>query len=123
MSNKQQGYYTLPNGINLHFSINAWYELERETGLRPQQFLEQFIEEGSKEEPNEFILLDLLTDLVLASATAYNLEEGIESDLNRYKIRNDLVNLNGVELAELNDTLLNNSTVNYSLGKQMPQTK
>ena len=123
MSNKQQGYYTLPNGINLHFSINAWYELERETGLKPQQFLEELMDEGSKKEPNEFILLDLLTDLVLASATAYNLEEGIESDLNRYKIRNDLVNLNGVELAELNDTLLNNSTVNYSLGKQMPQTK
>ena len=79
MTNEQQGYYTLENGQKLHMSINAWFELEKDTGLKPQEFLAHFMEEGSREEPNEFILLDLLTDLVYASAKAYNLEEGIDS--------------------------------------------
>ena len=122
MNNEQQGYYTLPNGQKLHMSINAWYELEKDTGLKPQEFLAEFMTEGSKEEPNEFVLLDLLTDLVFASAKAYNLEEGVEEKLNRYKLRNVIINMGGRGIRSLNNTLINNSTIKYGLGKLIPQS-
>jgi hypothetical protein len=121
MMNEQQGYYTLDSGQKLHLSINAWFELEKDTGLKPQEFLGLFIEEGSKNEPNEFILLDLLTDLVYASAKAYNLEEGVNDELNRYKLRHTVVNMGGKGIRDLNDTLISNSTIQYSLGKLIPQ--
>lgn len=122
MVNEQQGYYTLPNGQKLHMSINAWFELEKDTGLKPQEFLGDFLEEGSKKEPNEFVLLDLLTDLVFASAKAYNLEEGVEEKLNRYKLRNVIINMGGRGIRNLNNTLINNSTIKYGLGKLIPQS-
>ena len=122
MSNKQQGYFTLDNGQKIHLSINAWFIIEEETGLKPQEFLAQLIEEGSKKEPNEFILLDLLTDLVYAGAKAYNLEEGVKEEVNRFKLRTVVVNMGGEGIKDLNDTLLNNSTIKYSLGKLVPQT-
>lgn len=123
MTNEQQGYYTLENGQKLHMSINAWFELEKDTGLKPQEFLAHFMEEGSREEPNEFILLDLLTDLVYASAKAYNLEEGIDSNLNRYKLRTVVVNMGGEGIEDLNNNLISNSTIQYGLGKLIPQQK
>lgn len=118
---KQIGYYTLPNGQQLHFSINAWYILEEDTGLSPQKFLAELMEEGSKEEVNEFILLDLLTDLVFAACKAYDMEEGNDIDYTRYKIRALIVSMGGESLADLQSTLLNNSTVDYSLGKKKAQ--
>ena len=121
MVNEQQGYYTLPNGQKLHMSINAWFELEKDTGLKPQEFLGDFLEEGSKKEPNEFVLLDLLTDLVYAAAKAYNLEEGVNEELNRYKLRNIVVNMGGEGIKDLNDNIISNSTLKYGLGKLIPQ--
>lgn len=121
MNTKQTGYYTLPNGQNLHFSINAWYILEEETGYKPQEFLADLIEESSRKEPNEFTLLTLLSDLTFAACKAYDLEEGNEITYNRFKIRSIVANLGGEGIKDLNDSLINNSTVDYSLGKTMAQ--
>jgi hypothetical protein len=121
MNTKQTGYYTLPNGQNLHFSINAWYILEEETGYKPQEFLADLIEESSRKEPNEFTLLTLLSDLTFAACKAYDLEEGNEVTYNRFKIRSMVANLGGEGIKDLNDSLINNSTVDYSLGKTMAQ--
>jgi hypothetical protein len=121
MNTKQTGYYTLPNGQNLHFSINAWYILEEETGYKPQEFLADLIEESSRKEPNEFTLLTLLSDLTFAACKAYDLEEGNEVTYNRFKIRSIVANLGGEGIKDLNDSLINNSTVDYSLGKTMAQ--
>jgi hypothetical protein len=123
MKNTQQGYYTLPNGQQLHFSINAWYILEEETGLTPQAFLTDLAKEASAEDTNEMLLLDLLTDLVYCAARAYDLEEGVESNYNRFKIRSIVVDLGSEGIAELNEALLSNSTLQYSLGKLVPQQK
>ena len=118
---KQIGYHTLPNGQKLHFSINAWYILEEDTGLKPQEFLAELMEEGSKKEPNEFILLDLLTDLTFSACKAFDLEEGNDITYNRYKIRSLIATMGGENIKELNDILISNSTVDYSLGKTMAQ--
>ncbi len=115
---EQKGYYTLPNGQKMHFSINAWYNLEKDAGFTPQSFMQQFGEEASMEEPNEFRLLDLLTDLVYASCKAFDQEEGNEITYNRFKIRDVLIRLSGEELADLNNTMLTNSTIETSLGKR-----
>ena len=117
MKDKQIGYHELPNGQKLHFSINAWYILEEDTGLKPQTFLSELMEEGSKEEPNEFTLLDLLTDLTFAACKAYDLEEGNVITYNRYKIRSLISTMGGENIKTLNNVLINNSTVDYSLGK------
>lgn len=119
MKTEQLGYYKLPNGMMMHFSINAWYELEKDTGLSPQQFLQEFGEESGREEPNEFILLDLVTDYVYAACKAYDLEEGNEITYNRYKIRDILVTLDGKQLRDLNNSMFSSSTVETSLGKRM----
>lgn len=118
---KQIGRYTLPNGQNLHFSINAWYILEEETGLNPQEFLAKLIEEGSEKEPNEFRLLDLLTDLTFSACKAYDLEEGNEINYNRFKIRSLISSMGGENIKDLQETLISNSTVEYSLGKLKAQ--
>ncbi len=115
---EQKGYYTLPNGQKMHFSINAWFNLEKDAGMSPQQYMTEFGEEASQEEPNEFRLLDLLTDLVYASCKAYDQEEGNEITYNRFKIRGELVKMNGEELAGLNNNMLSNSTIETSLGKR-----
>jgi hypothetical protein len=123
MKNTQQGYYTLPNGQQLHFSINAWYILEEDTGFTPEAFLNMLAEEAVAKEANDMLLLDLLTDLVYSAARAYDLEEGVESNYNRFKIRAILVELGIEGIAELNEALLSNSTLQYSLGKTAPQQK
>jgi len=115
---EQNGYYTLPNGQKMHFSINAWFNLEKDAGFTPQNYLEEFGLEASAEEPNEFRLLDLLTDLVYASCKAYDQEEGNEITYNRFKIRDVLIQLDGEQLANLNNTMLTNSTIETSLGKR-----
>lgn len=115
---EQIGYYTLPNGRKLHFSINAWYNLEQDAGLSPQAYLEEFGNEAGKEEPNEFLLLDLITDLVYAALKAYDQEEGNEIDYNRFKVRSELVQMDGEELAGLNNAMLSNSSIDTSLGKR-----
>lgn len=121
MNTKQTGYFTLPNGQNLHFSINAWYILEEETGYKPQEFIADLIEEGSREEPNEFTLLSMLSDLTFAACKAYDMEEGNEVTYNRFKIRSIIAAMSGEGIKELNDNLINNSTIDYSLGKKMAQ--
>jgi len=118
---EQTGYFTLPNGQKLHFSINAWYILEEDTGYKPQEFLADLIEEGSKEQPNEFTLLTLLTDLTFAACKAYDLEEGNEVTYNKYKIRALIAGMGGENIKSLNDNLISNSTIDYSLGKKMAQ--
>ena len=119
MKTEQLGYYKLPSGQMMHFSINAWYNLEKDTGLSPQMFLQQFGEEAGAKEPNEFILLDLVTDYVYAACMAYDQEEGNEITYNRYKIRDILMRLDGEQLRNLNDSMLSSSTVETSLGKRM----
>lgn len=114
----QIGYYELPNGQKLHFSINAWYVLEEDTGYKPQDFIADLFEEGSREEPNEFTILSLLTDLTFAACKAYDLEEGNEITYNKYKIRALIAGMGGEEIKSLNETLINNSTMEYSLGKK-----
>ena len=115
---EQIGYYTLPNGQTMHFSINAWYNLEKDAGFTPQEYLKQFGEEASLAQPNEYVLLDLLTDLVYASCKAYDQEEGNEIKYNRYKVRDMLIQLDGEQIADLNNNMLTNSTIETSLGKR-----
>ena len=121
MKDKQIGYHELPNGQKLHFSINAWYILEEDTGYKPQEFLADLIEEGGKEEPNEFTLLSLITDLTFAACKAYDLEEGNEITYNKYKTRSLIATMGGENIKKLNQILINNSTIEYSLGKMMAQ--
>lgn len=121
MKTKQIGYYQFPNeGLNLHFSINSWYNLEEDTGLTSSQFLNEFGTELQKEDKNEFILLDLITDLCVAAARAYAQEEGLEFDYNRFKMRNDVMLLGEQGIIELSNVIFNNTQAVDKMGKQTP---
>jgi hypothetical protein len=121
MKTKQIGYYQFPNeGLNLHFSINSWFNLEEDTGLTSSQFLTEFGTELQKEDKNEFILLDLITDLCLAAARAYAQEEELEFDYNRFKMRNDVMLLGEQGMVELSNVIFNNTQAVDKMGKQTP---
>ena len=122
MKTKQLGYYQFPkNGLNLHFSINSWYNLEEDTGLTSNKFLIEFGSELQKEDKNEFILLDLITDLCLAAARAYAQEEGLEFDYNRFKMRNDVMLLGEQGIIELSNVIFNNTQAIDKVGKAQPK--
>ena len=122
MKTKQLGYYQFPNnGLNLHFSINSWFNLEEDTGLTSNQFLIEFGSELQKEDKNEFILLDLITDLCLAAARAYAQEEGLEFDYNRFKMRNDVMLLGEQGIVELSNVIFNNTQAIDKVGKAQPK--
>lgn len=126
MKTKQLGYHTLPNGLKLHFSINCWYALEEQAGLTASQFLKEFGEELSKEDRNEFILLDQLADITYAAATAYSQEEETELDTNRYKIKNELIGLDGQGIIDLAAVIFGTADAEDKLantGKQKTQAK
>ena len=121
MKTKQIGYYQFPdNGLNLHFSINSWFNLEEDTGLTSSQFLTEFGTELQKEDKNEFILLDLITDLCLAAARAYAQEEDMDFDYNRFKMRNDVMLLGEQGIIELSNVIFNNTQAIDKVGKQTP---
>jgi len=121
MKTKQIGYYQFPNeGLNLHFSINSWFNLEEDTGLTSAQFLNEFGTELQKEDKNEFILLDLITDLCLAAARAYAQEEDMDFDYNRFKMRNDVMLLGEQGIVELSNVIFNNTQAIDKVGKQTP---
>jgi len=121
MKTKQLGYYQFPdNGLKLHFSINSWYNLEEDTGLKSNQFLTEFGEELQKKDRNEFVLLDLITDLCLSAARAYCQEEELEFKYNRFKMRNDIMLLGGDGIIELSNVIFNNAQSVESVGKIAP---
>ena len=121
MKTKQIGYYQFPNeGLNLHFSINSWFNLEEDTGLTSSQFLTEFGTELQKEDRNEFVLLDLITDLCLSAARAYCQEEDLEFDYNRFKMRNDIMLLGGDGIIELSDIIFNNAQSAEGAEKLIP---
>jgi len=121
MKTKQLGYYQFPDdGLKLHFSINSWYNLEEDTGLTSNQFLTEFGEELQKKDRNEFVLLDLITDLCLSAARAYCQEEELEFNYNRFKMRNDIMLLGGDGIIELSDVIFNNAQSVESMGKTAP---
>ena len=122
MKTKQIGYYQFPdNGLNLHFSINSWFNLEEDTGLTSSQFLTEFGTELQKEDKNEFILLDLITDLCLAAARAYAQEEDVDFDYNRFKMRNDVMLLGEQGIIELSNVIFNNTQAIDKVGKAQPK--
>ncbi len=75
------GYYELPNGLFLHFSMNTWYNLKQDTGKDITEY-GQSLETGTDIEK-----AFALAEIVHAAAKAYNQEEGIDSPLNIYKVR------------------------------------
>ena len=118
MKTKQLGYHTLPNGTKLHFSINCWYNLEEDCGMKSADWLTEFGEEIAKEDRNEFILLDLLADLCAAAGKAYAQEEDEEYNINRFKMRAILTSLSGDEIIDLSNVIFGTTTVDDKLGKQ-----
>ena len=117
MKTKQTGYHTLPNGLKLHFSINAWFNLEEETSLTSSEWLTQFGQELQEVPRNDFRLLDHLTDIVLAAAVAYGQEEDEEVKLNRFKVRSMLVELKGDDIIAISDCIFRNVNAEDKLGK------
>jgi hypothetical protein len=116
METKQLGYYTLPNGTKLHFSINAWYNLEEDCGMKAAAWMTEFGDEIAKEDRNEFVLLDLLADLCAAAGKAYAQEEDLEYSINRFKMRNILLELSGEEIIALSNLIFGTSTADDRLG-------
>jgi hypothetical protein len=116
MKTGQTGYFNL-NGTDLHFSINAWYNLEKQSGLTAQKWLVEFGTELQKEDRNEFTLIDLLSDLCIAAATAYSQEEETELNTNRFKLRDGLTRLNAQEIQDLANIVFRNSIAEDKLGK------
>ena len=75
------GYYTLSNGVVLHFSMNTWYNLNEDTGKDITDY-SKALQEGTDVEK-----AFALAEIVFAAAKAYAQEEGKEIDFNIYKIR------------------------------------
>lgn len=75
------GYYELPNGQHLHFSMNTWYNLKEATGKDITDY-GQALEKGTDIEK-----AFALAEIVHAAAKAYNQEEGLKVDFNIYKVR------------------------------------
>ena len=75
------GYYTLSNGVTLHFSMNTWYNLKEDTGKDIADYGEA-LQKGTDVEK-----AFALAEIVFASAKAHDQEEGNEIDYNIYKIR------------------------------------
>ena len=75
------GYYTLSNGVTLHFSMNTWYNLKEDTGKDISEY-SQYLQTGSDIEK-----AFALAEIVYASAKAHDQEEGNEIDYNIYKVR------------------------------------
>ena len=123
MKTKQTGYHTLPNGLKLHFSINAWYNLEADTSMKSSEWLQEFGRELQLVPRNDFILLDHLTDIVLAAAVAYGQEEDEEVKLNRFKVRSILTELTGDDIIAISDCIFRNANAEDKLGKQMTPKK
>lgn len=119
MKTEQTGYYRLPNGLNLHFSINSWYNLEEHTGLKTSEWLMQFGTELARDDRNEFVLIDHLADIVLAAAKAYAQEEDEMDDfkLNRFKVRTILTQLDGEGIQSIANCIFRNIDAKDKLGK------
>lgn len=118
MNTEQTGYYNL-NGINLHFSINAWYNLEEATGLKTSEWLVEFGTELANPKRNEFILIDHLSDIVLAAAKAYAQEED-EMDnfkLNIFKSRTLITQLDAEGIKAIANCIFRNIDAKDKLGK------
>ena len=83
----KNGYYKIPRGEGegktLHFSMNCWAELKKDTGKGVVEWTRGF-------HNNSDVIDQVLHigDVVFASAKAFDLEEGNKIDYNLYKVRN-----------------------------------
>ena len=79
----QNGYMKLPNGQWLHFSMNAWANLQELTGSDLVQWNKEFDKTST-----DIDKILAYADLAYAGAMAYNQENDIDIDFNIYNVRN-----------------------------------
>lgn len=79
------GYYFLDikkENIGLHFSMNAWYNLKKNTGKELSEYGKD-LDSGS-----DMDKAIALADIIHSAAQAYIQEEGLDIEYNIYTVRN-----------------------------------
>ena len=79
------GYYQLPNGQWLHFSMNCWFNLQKNTGKDIQGWNTEYAK--AVKEEDMLSQYNLLSELAFAAARAHDQEEDVEIKYNFFKVR------------------------------------
>lgn len=95
----------------LHFSINAWFNLQEATGLDLVAFGAAMDKEYKKKKPDNVKILDMISELALAAAKAYCQEEDQPIDFNKFKMRAWLSTLNDDQMNDFMQAMLSSTSL------------
>lgn len=103
------GYFTV-KGHQGHLSMNAWYNLKKNTGLTITEFLDE-IKSG-----DQFDQVFAMCDIIYASIQAYNQEEGKDTDVTIFQIRDWVQNMDEKEMEAFTKVLVSATSAKKDAG-------